>query len=140
MATAPDGRHRVRLTHPVTGDTLGAVGATIDEAVQNLAKRVDNYITGTSRRAVLPTGIEQQQIGFLSFSILPWLVRWEQAIARDLILAGQVYFAEHVVDGLLRGDSKTRWETYQIGINSGILSTNEARAKENMNPREGGDE
>ncbi|MBR1895497.1 MAG: phage portal protein, partial [Pyramidobacter sp.] len=44
------------------------------------------------------------------------------------------------LEGLLRGDIKSRYEAYQIGINNGFLSPNEARAKEDLNPREGGDE
>jgi hypothetical protein len=40
----------------------------------------------------------------------------------------------------MRGDTKSRYEAYSLGINAGILTPNEARAKENMNPIEGGDE
>ena len=49
------------------------------------------------------------------------------------------FFIEHNVDALLRGDLAARYAAYAVGINWGILSPNEARAKENLNPREGGD-
>ena len=39
----------------------------------------------------------------------------------------------------MRGDLKSRYESYQIGINNGFLSPNEVREKEDMNPRDGGD-
>jgi hypothetical protein len=46
------------------------------------------------------------------------------------------------VDGLLRGDYKSRMDGYSVGISTGIISPNEARQKENMPPLpedEGGD-
>lgn len=40
----------------------------------------------------------------------------------------------------LRTDDKTRFETYSIGISSGVLTPNEARRREGLPPLEGGDE
>lgn len=84
------------------------------------------------------TGVEQQNIGFLTFSLMDWLVLWEAAIERDLIVDPETRFAEHKVDGLLRGDFRTRMEGYQIAIQNGLMSPDEARARENMNPRPDG--
>jgi len=39
-----------------------------------------------------------------------------------------------LVDGLLRGDIKSRYEAYNIGRNAGFLSPDDIREKENMNP------
>ena len=53
-----------------------------------------------------------------------------------------LYFPKFNVDGLLRGDYKSRMDGYSIGISTGIISPNEARRKENMHPLsedEGGD-
>lgn len=83
--------------------------------------------------------VEQQALEFVTDSVLPWLVRFEQAIARDLIADDQ-HFAEFQVGGLLRGDIKTRYEAYKTGLMFGILSPNEVRELENLNPREGGDD
>lgn len=73
-------------------------------------------------------------------TLQPWLVRWEQEIARKLLSARSVLFAEHLVDGLLRGDTEVRYNAYQTAINSGWMSRNEARSLENLNPAEGLDE
>ena len=81
------------------------------------------------------TNIEQQALEFVTDCLLPLLVAWEQAIARDLILTPGV-FAEHNVAGLLRGDLKTRYEAYAIGRNWGWLSVNDIRRLENQNPVE----
>jgi HK97 family phage portal protein len=48
-------------------------------------------------------------------------------------------YPEFVTSDLMRGDTKTRFETYQIGIAGRFLTVNEARAAENLPPVEGGD-
>jgi len=88
------------------------------------------------------SGIEQQSIGFVVYTIRPWLVRIEQAIQRDLfeITTGKRdHFAQFLVDGLLRGDVKSRYDAYAVGRQNGWLSTNDIRRLENMNPVEGGE-
>ena len=86
--------------------------------------------------------IEHQGLEFVTDSLMPWLVRWEQSIARDLLTRTQrqQYFAAFLVDGLLRGDTAARGEFYNKLWNMGAINPNEIRQKENMNPREGGDE
>jgi hypothetical protein len=48
-------------------------------------------------------------------------------------------FVELLVDGLERADIKTRYDAYVLGVTNGWLSPNEVRARENLDPREGGD-
>lgn len=86
------------------------------------------------------TNIEHQGIEFVVHTMRPWLVRWEQAINRALIGEPDTYFVEFLVDGLLRGDQKSRYEAYERGLNSAFLAVNEVRAWENLNPWEGYDE
>lgn len=83
--------------------------------------------------------IEHQSLQFVIHTIRPWLVRWEQRINKQL-LDVEEYFAEFKVDGLLRGDTKTRYMAYKMAINDGWLNRNEVREMENLNPREGLDE
>ncbi len=90
------------------------------------------------------SNIEHQSLDFVVHTLRPWLVRWEQAIQTQLLTPGErkKYFAEFLVDGLLRGDNKSRFEAYAIGKNNGWLSANDIRKLENMNPipeAEGGD-
>jgi len=80
------------------------------------------------------SNIEQQGLEFVSDTLMPWLVAWEQGIRRDLIVRSDVWFAEHNVAGLLRGDIKARYEAYRIGREWGWLSADEVRTLENMNP------
>ena len=55
------------------------------------------------------TGIEQQGIGFVTYTMRRWFVRWEQELTRKLIspLEWQQQAIEFLVDGLLRGDTAT---------------------------------
>jgi HK97 family phage portal protein len=88
------------------------------------------------------SNIEHQSLDFVIHSLRPWLVRWEQAINRDLLAPGverETYFAEFLIDALLRGDFKTRMEGYAQAIQNGIFSPNECRIMENRNPRKDGD-
>lgn len=102
--------------------------------------RVPPHMVGlTSKSTSWGTGIEQMTIGFLMFTLLPWLKRWEQAVSRDLIIATQAYYAEFVVDSLLRGDTSSRYAAYKTGREGGWLSVNEIRQRENLNPVPGGD-
>jgi len=88
--------------------------------------------------------IESEQISFVTDSILPWLIRLEQSMNMQLLTKTEkevqrLYF-KHVVEGLLRGDAKSRAEFYKAMISIGAMSINEVRGKEDFDPIEGGDE
>lgn len=89
------------------------------------------------------SNIEHQAIEYVTDTLLPWLRRWEQAVSRALLspVERDEYFAEFLVDGLLRGDLKSRYDSYAIARTNGWLSANEIRSLENMNPiPDGGDD
>lgn len=86
------------------------------------------------------SGIEEMGIEFVVFTLMPWIKNWEQMISKKLILAPQTYFAEFLVDSLMRGKLTDRYSAYSTGRNGGWLSVNEVRALENLNPVPGGDE
>lgn len=91
------------------------------------------------------SNIEHQSIDFVVHTLTPWLVRFEQAIVKDLLLESEqdAYFPKFNVDGLLRGDYQSRMRGYATGISNGFLSPNDCRRLENMNliPAEkGGDD
>ncbi|MFE4691742.1 phage portal protein [Streptomyces sp. NPDC056749] len=87
------------------------------------------------------SNIEQQQLDYVSSALNVWLVRWEQAILTQLLLPEerQKFYAEFLVDSLLRGDTLARYQAYAIGRQWGWLSANDVRERENLNPVEGGD-
>lgn len=71
---------------------------------------------------------------FITLSLRRHLLAWEQAISRQLLTdAGRrTYFAEHSVEGLLRGDSATRAAFYHSAIANGWMTTAEVRELENL--------
>lgn len=88
------------------------------------------------------SNIEEQGLEFVIYSLRPWLVRLEQNYTIQMLSEEDQrgYFWEHMVDGLLRGDSKTRWASYMTGFQMGVNSPNDILEMENRNPIEGGDE
>jgi HK97 family phage portal protein len=100
--------------------------------------RVPPHLIGILSRATF-SNIEKQSLEFVVYTLMPWLVRWEQRISADLMLEPQIFFAEFLVAGLLRGDTKERHEAYGIARQWGWLSVNDIRRLENMNPIPNGD-
>lgn len=88
------------------------------------------------------SNIEQQSLEFVKYTMQPWFKRWESYLNLNLIPEkdkGKLFF-EFNIDGLLRGDIKTRYDAYAISIQNGWNSINDVRIKENDNPIEGGDD
>lgn len=81
------------------------------------------------------TGIEQQSIGFVVYTLRPWLTRIESALSR-LLPRGQ--YVKFNVEGLLRGDIKSRYEAYRVAREGGWMNVDEIRALEELPPLPGG--
>lgn len=94
----------------------------------------------TSKSTSWGSGIAELSQGFVTYTLMPWLVRWQQVFSKDLILASEMYFVEFVTEALLRGDIEKRYKAYAVGRNWGWLATNEIRKAENMNPKSNGDD
>ena len=105
--------------------------------------RVPPHMVGDLEKSSF-SNIEQQSLEFVKYTLNPWVVRWEQALQKALLSNRERkdYFIRFNVDGLLRGDYKSRMEGYAIGRQNGWLSANDIRSLEDMNPinaDEGGD-
>ncbi len=87
------------------------------------------------------SNIEQQSLEFVKYTLTPWLSRWEMCMMKALLSPSEKkeYLIKFNVEGLLRGDYKTRMEGYSIGIQNGFLSPNDVRELEDMNTIEHGD-
>lgn len=98
--------------------------------------RVPLHLINDLERATF-SNIEHQSLEFVQYSLVPWLVQIEQGIKRDLFRISdgkRTHFAEHLVDGLLRGDVASRFGAYQVARQNGWLNANEIRMLENLNP------
>lgn len=105
--------------------------------------RVPLHMIGDLERATF-SNIENQSLEFVKYTLDPWVIRLEQSMSKALLLPGEkgTYFIKFNVDGLLRGDYKSRMDGYSVGRQNGWLSANDIREMENLNPiptEEGGD-
>lgn len=84
-------------------------------------------------------GITEQGGEFRVFTLATHMIRFERTIDRSL-LRGTGQFVRWNPDAVLRANTKERFEVYEIGIRSRIITPNEARRRENLPPLPGGDE
>jgi HK97 family phage portal protein len=88
--------------------------------------------------------VAQQAEAHVKFDLLPRLRLIEAAMSHDADLCpapGQ--YVKFNLDELLRADAATRMGVYKTGIDSGVLTADEARAQEDLppvNPAEGSEE
>ena len=103
--------------------------------------RIPPHMIGDLEKATF-SNIENQSLDFVKYTLGPWVSRWEQGLARALLSPAekQQYFIRFNVDGLLRGDYKSRMEGYAIGRQNGWMSANDIRELENLDmiPAEAG--
>lgn len=142
--------HKTRILEEGMG--LETVGIPPEEAqfletrkfqVTEIARifRVPPHMLADLERATF-SNIEHQSIDFVRYTLRPWMVRHEQAIRRDFLIGADEkrrYFAKYVAEGLLRGDTLSRYQSYQSAINASWMTPNEARELEDLDPIEGGD-
>lgn len=85
--------------------------------------------------------IEQQSLEFIKFTMLSRFKRWENELDKKLFREDEKgeYFVKFNLDGLQRGDAKSRSEFYSKMLQNGVMNINEVRNLENLNSIEGGD-
>ena len=85
------------------------------------------------------TGIAEMAMGFLTYTMAPWLKRWEQEYERKLLTEAERragFYVKHNVAGLLRVDAKSRAEFYEMAVSTGWMHPDEVRDLEDLNPRD----
>jgi HK97 family phage portal protein len=86
--------------------------------------------------------IEHQGIEFVTQTLTPWVVSLEQELVRKLFTEKEKkkYYVKFNMNSLLRGDIGARGQYYQTLLKNRVLSPNEVRVLEDMNPYDGGDD
>ncbi len=105
--------------------------------------RVPPHMVGDLEKSSF-SNIEQQSLEFVKYTLDPWVIRWEQNLARSLFSAEEkkAYFFKFNVEGLLRGDYASRMSGYATARQNGWMSANDIRSLENLDKiptEEGGD-
>lgn len=103
--------------------------------------RVPPHMIGDLERATF-SNIEQQDLAYLQRSLLPWLMRIEQECRAKLLRPDErtKNCVEHDTANFMRGETVSRMQSYSTAIMAGIMTPNEARRRENLNPVPGGDD
>lgn len=127
--------------NPDDAQMLESRGFSVEEVCRMFG--VPPHMIGhTEKTTSWGTGLEQQTIGFVQFTMRRRLKRIEQALEKFLLTPrdrAEGITIEFNLEGLLRGDSKTRAEFYASGLQNGWRTINEVRAHENLPPVDGGD-
>lgn len=105
--------------------------------------RVPPHMIGDLEHATF-SNIEHQSISFAQHTIRPWVIRLEQALDRGLLTEKEKprYYTGFNLDGIQRGDYKSRMEGYAIARQNGWMSANDINRLENRDPipaEQGGD-
>ena len=105
--------------------------------------RVPPHMVGDLEKSSF-SNIEQQSLEFVKYTLDPWVVRWEQTLARTLFTVEEKkkYFFRFNVEGLLRGDYVSRMNGYATARQNDWMSANDIRELENLDripTDEGGD-
>lgn len=87
------------------------------------------------------SGIEQQSIGFVRYTLQLHLTPMAQELNRKLWPTRERFFVEHITAALERGDLKSRYEAHRIAMGRAgempFMDANEVRRLENMPPNDG---
>ena len=105
--------------------------------------RVPPHMVGDLEKSSF-SNIEQQSLEFVKYTLDPWVIRWEQSLARSLFTESEKkeYFFKFSVEGLLRGDYASRMSGYATARQNGWMSANDIRELENLDripAEDGGD-
>lgn len=125
---------------PITADAASMeMNASRELQIAQVARifRIPAYMIGARGDSQTYQNNEAAGQHFVTYTLLPWLRRIESALS-DLMPAPRELMFDTA--GFLRADQINRYRAHQLGIASGFLTPNEARAVEGLEPYEGGDE
>ena len=100
------------------------------------AFRVPSHMVNDQEKATF-SNIEHLSINFVQFSLMSHFIRWQQAIARDLLnpRSFNTHFAIFVVDSLIRGDTASQNAALTQQRQNGVINANEWRRLIDMDDR-----
>jgi len=111
--------------------------ATLKAGVRDMARiyGVPPHKIGDLDQATF-SNIEHQAIEYVTDSIVPRAVCWEQAIKRSLLDGDPSRYVKFSLDAQLRADAKSRAEALQIKRRNGVINADEWRELDDMNARD----
>jgi HK97 family phage portal protein len=124
---------------PVTASAADMeLNDTREQQIAQIARifRIPAYLIGAKGDSQTYENAEMSGQHFVTYTLMPWLRRIEDALS-SLLPRGQ--FVQFDVDAFLRANTLSRLQAYQIAVMTGIRTPNECRASEGLEPYDGGD-
>lgn len=119
--------------------TIPAGDAAFLESIKATATQIASIfsippemIGGESGGSLTYNTVEQQAIQFLTYTIRPWLVRFEEALGAKLMPPGR--YVQFAVDGLIRVDTEARYRIHKMAREMGLRNVDELRELEDLQP------
>lgn len=94
---------------------------------------VPGVLVGHPDKTATYASAEQFFLSFVTHSVSPWTKNISDELNSTVITGGTSYFTDFILEGLLRGDIKTRYDAHKLAIEAGFKSRNEVRLEENYN-------
>jgi HK97 family phage portal protein len=120
--------------NPTDAQLLESRGWSVEEICRIM--RVPPWMIGHTPEGSTKwgTGMEQELLAFLTFSLRPWLTRIEQGIMKDLLSPSErvSYFAKYDLTDFLRADTAARSAFYTAMTSNGVMTRDECRGYENL--------
>ncbi len=109
-----------------------------DQIVNEIARvfRIPAHLLLSKDGSNVYSNIESNGLAFIRHTLLPWIRRIEDGLTT--LLPGKQY-VKLDTDEYARGDQLSRVRSFQVAVSTGIMTPNEARAKMDLEPYEGGD-
>jgi HK97 family phage portal protein len=95
---------------------------------------VPGVLCGYADKTATYASAEQFFLSFVTYTVQPWTENISACLNMSVVTDAENYFAAFVLEGLLRGDIKTRYAAHQSAVNTGWKTRNEVRVEENYNP------
>jgi HK97 family phage portal protein len=94
---------------------------------------VPGVLVGHPDKTATYASAEQFFLSFVTHSVRPWTENVSAELSTSVLTGGSEFFSDFILEGLLRGDIKTRYDSHRIAIESGWKTRNEVRVEENYN-------
>lgn len=121
--------------HPLTWSPMDVAAAEFSKIstgqIEMMFGLPAGFLGGPVGGSLTYSTVELRMLELAQLTLLPWTGRIESVLDAQLPRGTEVRVE---IDGLLRADTKTRFETYKVAVETGILTPDECRALESRPP------
>ena len=94
---------------------------------------VPGVMVGFPDKSATYASAEQFFQSFVTHSVQPWTENIRTEVTESVVVGAPDFYADFILEGLLKGDIKTRYDSHRLAISSGWKTRNEVRVAEGMN-------